>query len=51
MTEYRLDGTLDYVAITKCVQEEMSIASKLIEHAAHRIIQRIEQIDPLAKEI
>jgi dihydroneopterin aldolase len=51
MKEDRLDGTLDYVSLTRCVEEEMSIPSKLIEHAADRIIQRVEAIDPHAREI
>ncbi|MEY4111255.1 MAG: hypothetical protein RLZZ46_1611 [Bacteroidota bacterium] len=51
MQEDTLENTLDYVSITRCVEEEMSIASKLIEHAAGRIIQRLEAIDPNVREI
>lgn len=51
MKEDELQGTIDYVDITRCVEEEMKQPSKLIEHAAHRIIRRIEVIDPGAREI
>tara|TARA_B100000900_G_scaffold237434_1_gene201597 strand:- start:84 stop:440 length:357 start_codon:yes stop_codon:yes gene_type:complete len=33
--------TVDYVAISKIVQEEMAIRSKLIEHVAKRILDRL----------
>ena len=36
-----LSDTIDYVAVSKIVQEEMAIRSKLIEHVAQRIINRL----------
>lgn len=36
-----LHDTVDYVHLNKVVVEEMAIRSKLLEHAAHRIIKRI----------
>lgn len=37
----RLDDTVDYVHINKIVKDEMQIRSKLLEHVAQRIIQRV----------
>ena len=39
-TDHLLD-TVDYVHLNKIVEEEMAIRSKLLEHVAHRIVQRI----------
>lgn len=36
-----LVDTVDYVTISKIVQDEMAIRSKLIEHVAQRILDRI----------
>ncbi len=36
-----LGDTLDYVVINRVVKEEMKIRSKLIEHVAKRILDRI----------
>ena len=36
-----LSDTIDYVSISKIVQEEMGIRSKLIEHVANRILSRL----------
>lgn len=36
-----LEDTVDYVHLNKIVEEEMAIRSKLLEHAAHRIVQRV----------
>lgn len=36
-----LEDTVDYVVLNQIVIEEMAIRSKLLEHAAHRIIARI----------
>ena len=36
-----LNDTVDYVHINNIVKEEMAIRSKLLEHAALRILQRI----------
>ena len=38
-----LADTIDYVAVSRLVQEEMAIRSKLIEHVAQRIIKRLMQ--------
>lgn len=37
----KLADTVDYVTISRIVQEEMAIRSKLIEHAAKRILDRL----------
>lgn len=44
-----LKDTLDYVAINKIVEEEMAIRSKLIEHVAYRIQQRIYNEHPMVQ--
>ena len=36
-----LSDTIDYVAVSRIVQEEMAIRSRLIEHVAQRIINRL----------
>jgi len=36
-----LEDTVDYVHLNKIVEEEMAIRSKLLEHVAHRIVQRV----------
>jgi len=36
-----LEDTVDYVFLNKIVVEEMAISSKLLEHVAQRIINRI----------
>ena len=36
-----LTDTIDYVAVSRLVQEEMAIRSKLIEHVAQRILDRL----------
>ncbi len=36
-----LVDTVDYVHLNKIVREEMAIRSKLLEHVAHRIVQRV----------
>ena len=36
-----LADTIDYVAVSRLVQEEMAIRSRLIEHVAQRIINRL----------
>ena len=41
-----LSDTIDYVTISKVVQEEMSSRSKLIEHVAQRILNRLMQEFP-----
>ncbi len=37
----RLSDTVDYVHLNRIVKEEMAIRSKLLEHAAERILVRI----------
>lgn len=37
----QLSDTVDYVLVNKIVKEEMNIPSKLLEHVAKRIINRI----------
>ncbi len=37
----KLSDTVDYVAISKVVQEEMNTRSKLIEHVTQRILNRL----------
>ena len=41
-----LEETVDYVSVNKIVTEEMAIRSKLLEHVALRIIQRLTQCHP-----
>ena len=36
-----LDDTVDYVLLNKIVKEEMAIPSKLLEHVAQRILDKI----------
>ena len=46
----RLKDTVDYVHINRIVKEEMAIRSKLLEHVALRILQRIFKEIPIALE-
>ena len=41
-----LTQTVDYVAVNKIVTEEMVIRSKLLEHVAQRIIDKLADIYP-----
>ena len=45
-----LSYTVDYVHLNRIVKEEMKIASKLLEHVAKRIIQRIFIELPMVKK-
>ena len=36
-----LEDTVDYVHLNTIVMEEMAVRSKLLEHVAHRIVQRV----------
>jgi 7,8-dihydroneopterin aldolase/epimerase/oxygenase len=45
-----LEDTVDYVTISLIVQEEMAIRSKLIEHVAQRILDRLLLEFPTVKE-
>jgi dihydroneopterin aldolase len=46
-----LEDTIDYVGICDCVKEEMAIPSKLLEHVAKRIIQRIFELSAIVDEV
>ena len=37
----QLEDTVDYVALNAIIKEEMAIPSKLLEHVAQRIIDRV----------
>ena len=45
-----LIDTVDYVHLNLIVKEEMAIRSKLLEHAARRILQRVfKELQPVKK--
>ncbi|AXT61881.1 dihydroneopterin aldolase [Aquimarina sp. AD10] len=46
----RLADTIDYVHLNHIVKEEMAIRSKLLEHAAERILNRIIVELPLVQK-
>ena len=46
----RLADTVDYVHLNHIVKEEMAIRSKLLEHAAERILVRILKELPLVEK-
>lgn len=46
----KLSETVDYVHINYIVKEEMAIPSKLLEHVAQRILNRIFAEIPIAKK-
>ena len=45
-----LADTIDYVHVNRLVKEEMGIRSKLLEHVAKRIIDRIFKEIPIAAQ-
>ena len=45
-----LADTIDYVHVNRIVKEEMGIRSKLLEHVAKRIIDRIFKEIPIAAQ-
>ncbi|TCI93103.1 dihydroneopterin aldolase [Tenacibaculum sp. M341] len=45
-----LDDTVDYVLLNKIVKEEMLIRSKLLEHVAQRILDRIFKESQMVEE-
>lgn len=47
----RLAETVDYVHLNHIVKEEMGIRSKLLEHAAERILVRILDELPLVDKV
>ena len=46
----KLSDTVDYVAISRLVQEEMNMRSKLIEHVAQRILKRLMEEFPTVEK-
>ncbi len=46
-----LDDTVDYVYLNKVIKEEMAQRSKLLEHVAQRIIDRILKEQEMVQEI
>ena len=44
-----LTDTIDYGAVSKPVQEEMTVRSKLIEHVTQRILNRLMKDFPLVE--
>lgn len=46
-----LEGTIDYARVYELVKKEMDIPSKLIEHAAGRILKTLKKSFPQIKEI
>ncbi len=47
----KLSETVDYVRINQIVREEMGIKSKLLEHAAKRIMDRIFRESDMASKV
>ena len=45
-----LNDTINYAAVYEFVKQEMEIPSQLIEHAAGRIIQRLQKEFPIIKK-
>lgn len=50
-TSDKLSDTVDYVHLNKIVKEEMAIRSKLLEHAAERILARILNEIPMVEKV
>lgn len=46
-----LKDTADYIHVYKIVKEEMAIRSKLIEHVAERIANRLKKEIPIVKQL
>lgn len=46
-----LSVTVDYVAVNRIVKEEMAIRSKLIEHVAGRVMNKLRMEFPAPKKI
>ncbi|TRW22173.1 dihydroneopterin aldolase [Flavobacterium zepuense] len=51
MDSDELEDTVDYVHLNKIVMEEMAIRSKLLEHVAKRIVQRVFNELPQVSQI
>jgi dihydroneopterin aldolase len=45
-----LNGTIDYSILNKIIRDEMAISSKLIEHVANRIVNKIVDTFPDIEE-
>ncbi|MDO4695774.1 dihydroneopterin aldolase [Porphyromonas sp.] len=50
MLDDKLTGTVNYAELYELIQEEMSTPSKLIEHAAWRVLLRLEREYPMITE-
>ena len=46
-----LSDTVDYVYLNKVIKEEMAVRSKLLEHVAQRIIDRVFTDEEMVQEI
>ncbi|SCY33463.1 dihydroneopterin aldolase [Nonlabens sp. Hel1_33_55] len=46
-----LSDTVDYVYLNKVIKEEMAVRSKLLEHVAQRIIDRVFVEEEMVQEI
>ena len=46
-----LSQTADYVVIHQIVREQMNISSKLIEHVAGRILEKIKSLYPTCSQV
>lgn len=46
-----LKDTADYILVYKIVKEEMAIRSKLIEHVAERIANRLKKEMPIVEQL
>lgn len=49
--EDQLEGTVNYADIVTCIQEQMDIPSKLLEHLVHRTGQSLMKKFPLIKHL
>ena len=47
----QLADTIDYVTLCACVREEMATPSKLLEHVAQRIVDRIFEASENVNEV
>jgi len=46
-----LEDTIDYVSVFACVQKEMATPSRLLEHVAKRIVDRIFEASTRVEEV
>ena len=47
----KLNDTIDYVTVYEIVKKEMAVRSKLIEHAAKRILDKLQKSFPKTRSI